>query len=159
MSRNAKILFTLSIVMNFVLLGVTGGYAVRAMHKSPWQMASKELSPQSREMVSHMFEKMHAETKPIMEEMNRARQELRNVMMQDEFNQKNFDKCMTHLHDLKMKMGEKFAATTREVVTSLPAEERQKMADKFVAGFDWKSRGGSGWRCNDIKDSAEKKSY
>ena len=149
MSRTIKILFTLSVVLNFVLLGLAAGYLMRDMHSGPWEEASKELSPESREMVSTMFEKMHVDAKPIMDEMKEARQDLKKVMMTEEFNEKEYDRCINRMRDLRQKMGEKFAATTKDVVVSLPPMERQRMAEKFLSGFDWKNARGSRWNCDE----------
>ena len=149
MSRNVKILFTLSVIVNVILLGVAGGYVMRDMGKGPWEEASQELSPESRAMVSQMFEKMHADAKPIMEDMKEARQDLKNVMMKQDFDPKKFDECIDRMRDLRLKMGQKFAATTKEVAMSLPPMERQRMAEKFLSGFDWKNRRGSRWHCDE----------
>ncbi len=151
MSKTIKTLFTLSVLFNVMLLGAGAGYAFKKWHHAPgpWQEAKKDLSPQSQELMARNFQKMHEDMRPLFDDMKKSREELRHVMMQSDFNSQQFDAAMQRMRALRQQIGEKMGASAKEIAAQLSPEERKKMADRIIVGFDAKHRFGMAgpWPC------------
>ncbi len=141
MKKNVKILFTLSVVLNVLLLGAMGGMCFRHWQENSWRMAKNEMSPQSQEMLRSRFSAMHEEMAPLFAEMRKNRDEMRVLLQQDAFDPVRFDIVTQNYRKLRRQMGEKMSDATKQLAAKLPAQDRQKMANQFVQGFGWKYAG------------------
>jgi uncharacterized membrane protein len=151
MTKTVKTLFTLSILLNILLLGIGAGFAIKEWREDPWwEQAKVELSPQSQDLLKKSFDKMHDDMAPLIAETREAREQLKNLMAQESFDSKKFDQITAHIRDVRQKMGDKMTATTKELVSNLSPDERKKMADRFV-GIDWRHRKKAPWMCADKK--------
>jgi uncharacterized membrane protein len=153
MKKCTKTLFTLSVVLNFLLLGALAGVGIKEWRHDPWHMAKNEMSPESRDMVKESFQKMHADMKPLFADMRRSREQMREILRQEQFNAARFDEVSAHLRTLRQQMGDRMSAVTKDMVAVMPPQDRQQMADHFVMG--WKHGGKrGGWNCD--KDKGDK---
>ena len=148
MSKTTKILFTLSIIANVLLLGAAGGMAFKDYKaNAAWREANSQMSPEGREMMRTSFDRMHTEMAPMFNDMRDSRQKIRIILSKEQFDAVEFELAAQKYRDIRRQMGERMSEVTKQLAASLPAHDRQTMADHLVRGFDSKGKKGS-WRCD-----------
>lgn len=148
MSKTVKLLFTLSIIANVLLVGTAGGMAFHEYRENAsWREANREMSTEGREMMRTSFDRMHMEMAPLFNEMRESREALKVLLSEETFNPTQFDLAAQKYRDVRRKMGEKMSDVTKQLAANLPPQDRQTMADHLVRGFDSKGKKGS-WRCD-----------
>lgn len=150
MSKNIKILFTLSVITNILLLGLLGGFGIKELreHQEPWEIAKADgMSPTSQEMMQQHIEKARAELKPVYDDMNRTRAQIKSILAQREVDMKKFESSMKHMRELRQEMSERMGNATKEMLVKMPVDERQKMAERLIHGFAWKKGNAVHWYC------------
>lgn len=149
MSKNLKILFTLSIILNVLLLGAGGGFAFKEMQEKPWRMMKVQMSPEGRERMSAHYEAMRDDMAPLFAEMRKSREQMKEIMASQNFSMNEYDAITKHIRVLRQQIGDKMNAATRQLVVDMPPNDRQKMADHFVRGFGGRHGGPGDWGCKD----------
>jgi uncharacterized membrane protein len=148
MSKTTKLLFTLSIVANVLLLGAAGGMAFKDYKANVvWREANNQMSSEGREMMRTSFDRMHSEMTPLFNDMRESREALKQVLAQEKFDPTQFDLAAQNYRNIRRQMAEKMSDVTKQLASNLPPEDRQTMADHLVRGFDSKGKKGS-WRCD-----------
>src|SRR4051794_1550754 len=116
MTKTMKILFTISIVINVLAIGGATGMVIKKLHDNPWMQAKRDLSPEGQKLMADSFDKMRHDMGPLMDEVQKTRAELRKVLSQEQFDAAKFDEVTAHIKDVRQQMGDKFLATTKDVV-------------------------------------------
>lgn len=153
MTRTIKILFTLSVLLNVLLLGAAGGYAIKRMQaqsQKPWDHIKNDLSPESQKMVTEGFQKIRTDMEPLMNEVRKTREEMKSILMEDRFDVRKYNEAALRAQGLRREMSEKFMGSTQKIVAGLTPEERKKVAAHFV-GQDWKRKRNPIWSCPDAR--------
>lgn len=144
MSKKIRLLFTISVLLNVLLLGVSGGLVIKnSYHRPSWDKVKEGLSPETRNLMAREFQKAHRDMKPLGEEARKARKDVMNALSRKEFSESEFDTAMERLQKAQKNIMEKKIEATKALAAELPVGERKKLAEHFSLTFGGKhSRGG-----------------
>lgn len=136
MSQKFKTIFTVSIILNVLLLGAVAGMAVdRFMYGSWEQMVSKDLAPETQNVMARTFQKSHEKIKGHYEEMRAARADLAKAFSARNFDERAYEDAVKRMNKARDKvMAQRFEAM-KELAVELPQSEREKMAKQLAKGF------------------------
>lgn len=141
MSRKLKIIFTASILLNILLIGVGAGWYHKKSHYWPGGYERPKISDESREAIRSNFKQARSEMKPIFEEMRAAKTQMENVLSAPEFDEAAYDAAAKKLLDTRDKLSRTMAGSAKNFLEDLPPEDRKAMA-KHMA----EKMGGGGHR-------------
>lgn len=136
MRKSMKILFTASVLLNVVLLGVGGGMAYKHWAEHPWQKLKRDLAPETRNVIARNFRATHKQIKPLAEQAHQGREKLMEIIQAEEFDGAAFDDAVSEMQENQEKVMDIKIDTMKKIAAELPAEERAKMAKKFVSALD-----------------------
>lgn len=132
MRRSTKIILSLSLIANLLLVGVIGGAAYKHWSEVPWHEMKKQLEPESRNVLARTFQDRFREIRPIGKEARKARGDLIKVMTAEEFDSEAFDKAAEELAGYRDRIQEIKLQATKDILSQLPQAERAKMADRMA---------------------------
>lgn len=141
MNRNLRLLFTLSLLANVLLLGVAGGFAWKHyMYKSGRAVLMKEsLDQTSRQIVMKSMKESRPEIEEKIAAAKDARKDLIAVMVAEDFDETAYDNAARTLIERQTVLMESKAEVARGLFQQLPREARQKLAKKFsMVGMEGK---------------------
>lgn len=125
MSRRVKTLFTLSIVMNVLLLSVMSGHFVHKYRDEHWP---NNLSEDGRSIVRSVMRDKLKEFVPLRMNISKKRRELYQVLAADEFDSLAYDVLVQDIASLKSAFEQHKAGAMKDVVLGFSDEERQQFA-------------------------------
>jgi uncharacterized membrane protein len=138
MSRKQKSIFTVSILLNIVFLGMIAAFYFCAP-SFVWQRgpvpAVAGISPEARALVRETFHSAGDEMRGKFREAREARGEVLEVLSADTFDPAAYDAASARLSAVKQDLAAAKARVTRELAEKLPAADRRKIA-RGLAGFD-----------------------
>jgi uncharacterized membrane protein len=144
MSCRHKGLFTFSILLNIVLLGMIGAFYFCApsfiWHRPGGPAPVAGLSTEARKMVRESFHSAGMEMRDKFREAREAREALVKVLAADTFDEKAYDDASQHMNAVKQDIAAAKARVTRDLAAKLPAADRRKMARNLAGG----GKGGAG---------------
>ena len=132
MSNKIKILLIVSVLLNFLLIGITIGYVGKERLHKP--VAKKhfpeifELSPEKQEIVKKKMRQLRKETKPTRKKIRSVKAELREILVGEEFDENLYNNKVDELHELHGKMAKSLAVAIREIAPNFTPEEREILA-------------------------------
>lgn len=134
MSRALKIIFTSSVVLNLLLLGVLGGMFYQRWQHMPANHPDmrESVAPQTRHLIARHFRDNRDQMRSHMEDMRTVRKALMDVMEADKFDRVAYDAVVEQLiagQDERMTL---YAEMIGAVAEGLPAEERRKLVGKLL---------------------------
>ena len=132
MSKKIKIVFTFSVLLNVLLLGVSAGYALKRYTYEPWSEMKETLAPETRELLRTTLKERLQEARPRIQAYREARSELEAVLTAKIFDEKAYALAAKRMIDLGGDISAHKMETIRTLASALPVEERRKMAQKFV---------------------------
>ena len=138
MSKNIKILLTLSILANILLAGAFFGMVMEKHDDMPWEKVKEGLSPASQEMVAKVFQETWKDMGSVMRQSMDNRKYLAEVIRADEFDPGKFDEAVGRIKGVQDLMAKKKLQATRELLMKLPPDDRKKLADQVANSFSWK---------------------
>ena len=127
-----KLVCTVSILINILLLGMIAGHYYYKWSHHPWQSVKKDLSPESRNIVGRTFQSAFRDIRPLGDEARKARAELIKILSAEEFDEAAFDKTVAEIVDVRREMTAIKIQATKDAAMNLSAEERKKMADRMA---------------------------
>ncbi|MCB1531176.1 MAG: periplasmic heavy metal sensor [Rhodospirillales bacterium] len=130
MSRAFKIIFTGSLLLNLVLAGAGVGMAYKM--KAHFLPSSQAVSPEIRQKLRQSMEENRAQMQPVFQEMRAGKQELKNIILAEDFDAAAYRKSAGHMLDLKDKIERRRALSMEKVLADLSQAEREKIARRFL---------------------------
>ncbi len=132
MSKRIKLMFTVSVLLNVLLVGLGGGVAYKHWAAHPWKQDRQELSPEARHIVGRNLQGAFREIKPLGDEARKARAALIKVLSAEDFDADRYDEAALRLSVAKEKMRAKKVEVTKVIASQLSAEERGQMAERMT---------------------------
>jgi len=132
MSKRARIIFTVSIVLNVLLLSMTVGHVYHRLSSHSWHAVKADLAPETRNIVGRTFQSAFREIRPLGQDARKARADLVKILSAKEFDEAAFDKTVARLSTVKSKMRAAKIQATKELAMQLSVEERRKMAQRMA---------------------------
>ncbi len=131
MNKKIKILFTVSVVANVLLLSMAGGMAYRHMKTDSWHQVRKSLAPETKHIMGRVFQKNFKELKPVMQQAQARKKVLMKVLTAAKFDQVKFAREAKKLQKAQAKIRGAKILSMGELAAALPLEEREKLSVLF----------------------------
>lgn len=130
MSKSIKIIFTLSLLLNLVLVGVSVGcFWKRHDHKMPFSEASEATHAQFRAA----FENNRANMRADIDTIRASRTTLESIIAAEPFDRGAYNVEIQNVLNVRDRMGQRRATILGDVLENLPADERAKIAKKITS--------------------------
>ena len=139
MTKCLKALFTASLILNVLLLGLVGGHFIQSLNDHPWWEDRQDLKPESQNHVAAVFQGAFREIREVGDEARKSRAEMVKILSAEKFDEKAFDQTARELAKSKEQMTEIKMKATKEAAKELSQEERTKMAERMTRMI------GGGW--------------
>lgn len=135
MNKKIKIIFTLSLVINILLLGILGGqaYRMKSGGHGSWGTLREKLTPETRVLMKQTFKDKKPEIFAIFKEVREKKNVLIKVFSAEVFNPRAYDAAARDLQQLGIKIANHKLETFKELGTQLPQEDRKVLAQKLVS--------------------------
>lgn len=141
--KAVKVIFTVSIILNVLLLGGAGGLAYKHWNDKPYHAMHEEMSPESRNIVARTMQNAFRDSRADMKEARAIKKDIRALMVAPEFDAEAFDAKAEKLHGIMSAMGHKRIDITKELAAQLSQDDRRVLAEKFSKGFRGHDKKGS----------------
>ena len=156
MSKSLKIIFTLSIILNVLLLGVIAGHTYKKWNDDPIEQAMDEMSPEGRNIVARKIQAAFREGRDEMRSMRQSKKQLQSLLTAEEFDASAFEEEALKLHELIKEKGFKRIEITKELAQELSLEDRKVLAKRFSKGFHGGKRSHGGKKPHEFLEKLEK---
>lgn len=146
MSKHMKLFFTVSVVLNLILLGMMGGGALHAHYESEHKFDRKfgGLPEDVKVKLKASFEEFREDIHASKEDAKAARQQLKNSMNGEAFDEDLYDAASDKLNKLRYEMMQHKAERTKTILQDLPADQRRQLLGYLLrGGMDGFHGGGS----------------
>ncbi len=130
MRRRVKIIFTISVLLNVVLIAMALGTYFR-FHRDMPPMPDM-LSAQSRQVLSDTFKQGREEIGPLFGNMKAERAKVETILTADDFDAQAYDAAVSQMLDAREAITRKKAEIMGRAMAQLPAQERQKFTGYFL---------------------------
>ncbi len=125
MSKRVKILFTISVVLNVLFVGLIAGHAV---HKYKLRHWPGNLSDEGREVVRNVMREKFKEFAPLRVNLMKKKREMYKILAADEFDPLAYDALVQNIAALQSEYEQHKAEAMKGVVAGLTDEERKEFA-------------------------------
>ncbi len=134
MSKKIKIVLTVSIILNVLLLGVLIGmsaddYKDHRNKRADFRSALDKLSPEKSKMVNKTMRSLHKETRKTRKEVKKTRNKINKILSAPEFDESAYDTEIKNLKKLQAEIMDKFSIVTKDLALKLEQDERKVMAE------------------------------
>jgi len=136
MSKHMKLFFTVSIVLNLVLLGMMGGGALHAHYEAEQKFDRKfgGLPEDVKLKLKESFDEFREDIHASKEEAKAARQQLKDSMNGETFDEDLYDAASDKLNRLRYEMMQHKADRTKAILQDLPADQRRQLLGYLLRG-------------------------
>jgi len=132
MNRRMKLIFTTSVLLNIVLIGVGLGLLFKFCQDIP---IPRDMSPDARNFVARTYQNGREEVKPLITEVKERRKSVERILTADDFDRKAYDKAVDDLLDTQGKIMRHRADTMGKALTDLTDDDRKKFSRQVIDGL------------------------
>ena len=129
MTSNIKIILTVSVILNFLLVGlVVGSFSTRYMYK--WGMKNyypetvENLPEDKQQLVYKKMDLLYSQKKEYWKKIRKTKSELIDIIKAPVFNEVLYDQKVNELHNLYREMAISLAQSIKELARSFTPQER-----------------------------------
>lgn len=159
LATGMKAFFTVSILLNIMLLGIGGGLAYQHYTHNPAEHIYREMSPEARNIVARTMQEAFREGRSTMDEARQIKNDLKVIISAEEFDEQKFMAEAQKMQAIKAAMGEKRIEVTRDLAKQLSQDDRTILAERFSKGFHgYKHKGKDKEHAHKQHDGAERSS-
>lgn len=137
MSQKIKIIFTLSFLLNILLIGFIGGQVYQKNQKHDFK---HNISAQSQALLEKNMKQHKQVMKKDMRHLKSIKTELRNIVEEDDFDKEKFIAKMNILLEGKHNLSQKKAAHIAQTLEQLPKQDRLVIFKRLMHKFGGKKR-------------------
>lgn len=147
MSKRIKLIFTISILLNIVFIGVGAGMLYRYCQDIP---IPGTMSPDARNFVARTYQNGREEIKPLIDEVKVRRKTVEDILQSDGFDRKAYDSAVDDLLETQGKIARHRADTMGKALNDLSDEDRKKFSKEIINGLTpGRPRHHKGWKHKD----------
>jgi uncharacterized membrane protein len=139
MNRRMKLIFTISILLNIVFVGVGAGLLYKFCRDVP---IPGEMSPDARNFVARTYQQGRADVRPLIDEVKARKKKVEAILLADEFNAKAYDAAVDDVLETQGKIARHRADTMSKALEQLSPEDRKKFSKHILDGLTPGRRGG-----------------
>ena len=129
MTRNMKILFTASIILNVVLIGMHAGKSMKRWHH--WQPEMAGLSPEAQDIVAQSIQNSQKTMKEKFEASRAAKKNVMKVLQAEEFDEQAFAQASGELQNAFEAMMMARLEAMKALSMELAPEDRAKLSPRI----------------------------
>lgn len=149
MNRRMKMIFTVSVLLNIVFIGVGAGMFFRFCQEIP---IPGQMSPEARHFVARTFQEGRSEIKPLIDEVKADRLKVEAVLTADTFDKKAYDAEVSEMLDSRDAISRKRADIMGRALVDLPPEDRKEFAKRILDGLEGHKPRKGGYHRNMMRD-------
>jgi len=127
MSKNIKIIFTLSFLLNIILVGIILGGIYKPKRSNYFDKAS--VSSEVREVFKKNMHQNREEMRNSFKEIKAYKDELKAIIIAEKFDEVAYSNTMKKIRDVKNLMSESKAQSLGKTLSTLSQEERKQAAN------------------------------
>lgn len=139
MTNTIKIIFTISVLVNVLLVGFVAGSAYR--QQTQWKDVKTELSDKGHDIVQKNLVKSREDMREKFKEMKKHHTALKKIVEAPEFDQEAYDQTIEHILRNKDEMARFKAEAMGKTLAELPPEERKKLSGRMLKSLSGKGGG------------------
>jgi uncharacterized membrane protein len=133
-SRKLKLFFTISVLLNILLIGTMAGFVAKCHYRpGPNLHDMAKLSPAGKAMMAESFNTAHDQMGDTFAKARAARADIVAILEADTFDKKAFDAASEKLRKLQMKIMQRRTATAADLSAKLDPADRKLLAE-WLAG-------------------------
>lgn len=133
MNRRMKLIFTASVLLNIVFIGVGVGMFFRFCQEIP---IPGQMSPEARHFIARTFQEGREEIKPLIDEVKKDRAKVETVLTAETFDKKAYDAEVSNMLDSRDAVSRKRADIMGRALVDLPVEDRKEFAKRILDGLE-----------------------
>ncbi len=155
MKKNMKIIFTISLLLNVLLLGLLMGFGAKSWHKYPRQNmvhSRPDLPPEIRETIKKSIQEAQANLKENREKLMSDSRKLTDIAAAEPFDVAAFEAAMNDIFKQQSAIEEYKRQSFLKVLSELPAAQREVLVQHFVAKLGRESRAPGEFRNNQFRE-------
>lgn len=137
MSRRFKIILTISVCLNLMLLGVLGGmfYKKLQWRRGAVAIAQADFSPEGRNVVARNFRAAHRDMGDKFQQSRAKRKALVEMLKQEDFDEQAYERNVQELKTIQNDLMGRKMEMLKKLALELPPEDRQKITAKFIKPY------------------------
>jgi len=132
MNRRMKLIFTISLLLNIVFVGVGAGLLYRYCQDIP---IPGTMSPDARNFVARTYQNGREEVKPLITEVKARKKAVEDILQSGNFDRKAYDAAVNDLLETQGKIARHRADTMGKALDELSPEDRQKFSKEIINGL------------------------
>lgn len=136
MTKKIKIIFTLSFILNIVLIGVLLGVL---SHAKP-QYRLDNIEGSAKEVLRANMDKKRDAMQANHEKMNVYKKKLQEIMIAPEFNREDFDKVMNDILTIKNDIEDIKSNVFGDALSELSQQDRELISENLLRKLSKKPR-------------------
>lgn len=139
MTKTIKLIFTISVLLNVLLLGFIGG----TIHKkrSYWKDVKVELSEEGRDVIKKNMKASRQEMQKKFQSMKKNHSTLKKIIEAPEFDQDAYEKAVDVVLNSKDEMMRHRAQSMGKTLAELSLVERKKLSSRMLQSLSGDRRG------------------
>lgn len=143
MTKPIKIIFTLSLLLNIALVGVTVGCWWKKAHHHGTPFSNT--APETQALFKESFDENRAAMRADIDAIRASRTALETIIRAEPFDRAAYDAEVAKVLNIREGMNNRRAAILGGILEKLPAAEREKIVKKIVSKLtDERNRGPHG---------------
>ncbi len=132
MTPRNKLIFTISILLNIVLIAAGLGMLYKFCQDIP---IPGTMSPDARAFVARTYQNGREEVRPLIEQVKARREKVEDILESDNFDRKAYDKAVDDLLQTQGKIARHRADTMGKALTDLTDDDRKKFSKEIINGL------------------------
>lgn len=134
MNRKLKLFFTLSVLLNILMIGTMAGFLMKCNYRpGPDFRDMAKLSAEGKALMDATFTKSHDEMGDVFNDARAARADVIDILTADTFDKPAFDKASAKLRKIQTRIMQRRVDTAAELSEKLKPEDRKLLAE-WLAG-------------------------
>lgn len=134
MSKKFKIILTVSIILNVLLLGVLIGMSADDLKdhrrmRGEMHRSIDKLPGDKAKLVKQTMRSLRKDTKKTRRQIRKTRSSINKIITAPDFDESAFDKEIANLQNLTTEMMASFGKVTKELAVQLEQDEREVIAE------------------------------
>jgi len=132
MSKKMKVIFTISIILNVLFIGLMVGHFQKMKKHADWHQVKETLAPETRDILKDTFKDRWKDMRAAFKEMRENKQAMKDVLTAEDFDPTAYDAVAEKMIEFNGTFMQGRIEAIKEVFAKLPQEERLKLADHTI---------------------------
>lgn len=137
MTKHIKIIFTLSILLNLILIGTIGAHNFKKYQRDDFPAMSEK----TRELIEGNLKLSRADRQEKKDEMRAQRDNLKRIVTAQDFDLAAYNKAINQMLESRHEGAKQKAAAIGKVLSELPYAERIEFSEHMMRQISDEGRG------------------